>query len=139
MTASKTPVFKSISPIIIVFFFVSLLVFIAGDRLGKYNIDQAMLITGNTILFITTLVSFNLYRKALYAGNTHAFLRNVYGSMFLKLFVCIAAVLVYVFSAGHSVNKPGLFGLLFLYLVYTFLEVGILMNQSKQIKQNSNA
>jgi hypothetical protein len=139
MSLNKSPVFKSIFPILIFFLLVSSLAFILGDTLRRLNIDQPMVIAGNLILFVVTVISFGFYRKALYAGNTHAFLRNVYSSLFLKFFVCLIGIFLYVFTAGTSVNKPGLLGLLLLYLIYTFLEIGILMNESKQIKQNKNA
>jgi hypothetical protein len=102
-------------------------------------VDILLLISGNLILFIVTSVSFVLYRKALFATNTHAFIRNVYSGMLLKLFVCMIAAFIYIYASGGQVNKAGLFSVMFLYLVYTFVEVAILLKQSKQIKQSKNA
>lgn len=139
MSEHKKAVIQAFLPILIVFIVVSCFTVVFVATLKKLNIDQPMVIIGNMILFAVTAFSFLLYRKALLAGNTQVFLRNVYSGMFIKFFVCLAAAFIYIFNAGNAVNKPGLFSLMFLYLVYTFMEVGILLNQSKQIKQNKNA
>jgi len=110
-----------------------------GKTLKNHNIDQGMLIGGNIILFAVTASSFYMYRKALFAGNTQAFLRNFYTGMMIKFFVCIAAAFIYVYNSDKQINQPALFSLMFLYLMYTFVEVSLLMKQSRQIKQNRNA
>ena len=139
MSVQKKAVIQAFLPILLVFSVVSCFSVVFVTTLRKINIDQSMLIIGNMLLFVVTAFSFVLYRKALLAGNTQVFLRNVYSGMFIKFFVCLSAAFIYIFNAGNALNKPGLFSLMFLYLVYTFLEIGILMNQSKQIKQNKNA
>lgn len=139
MSVQKKAVIQAFLPILLVFILVSCFTVVFVTTLRKLNVDQPMLIIGNMILFVVTALSFVLYRKALLAGNTQVFLRNVYSGMFIKFFVCLAAAFIYIFSVGGAVNKPGLFSLMFLYLVYTFLEIGILLNQSKHIKQNKNA
>lgn len=126
-------------PLLLVFLFISSLSVVFGKMLTKYHVNQAMLITGNIILFSVTLLSFFLYQKALLAGNTQIFLRNVYGGMMIKFFVCISATFIYVLSTGNAVNRPALFILMFLYLLYTFMETALLMKRARQIKQNRHA
>lgn len=126
-------------PLFFVFLFISSSSVVFGKVLTKYHIDQIMLITGNIILFSVTLLSFFLYQRALMAGNTQIFLRNVYSGMMIKFFVCIAATFIYVLSSGNAVNQPALFILMFLYLLYTFMETALLMKRARQIKQNRNA
>ena len=129
---------RSFLPLLFVFILVSSFTIVVPGKLLDWNIDQGMLISGNIILFGVTLLSFVLHRKALFAGNTHLFLRNVYSGMGVKFFVCIFAALIYIFTSGNAVNKPGLFTLMFLYFLYTFLEVMILLKVSRQIKQKKN-
>lgn len=118
----------------LVLFFLALnAFFIAGDNmLRRWNADRDVLIIGNLILFVITLVSFIISFRGLRSTNTHAFVRSVYGSIMLKLFLCIIAALAYIAVYQKNLNKPALFTLMGLYLVYTFMEVSILMKLLKQ-------
>jgi hypothetical protein len=140
MSSSQRPVLlKLFLPILLIFVFVSLLTVVFGNRLNSMNINSSLLLSGNLLLFLVTGISFILYRKALFAANTQAFLRNVYSGMLLKLFLCMIAAFIYISAAGKDVNRTGLFILMFLYLLYTFLEVAILLKISRQIKQHKDA
>lgn len=97
----------------------------------KLDIDVMMI--GNAILAIATLVSFVLYTRSLKNNQPAAFLRYIYSGMFLKMLICIFAAFIYI-AAVNNVNKPALFGCMFLYFVYTFVEVSILLRLSKQQK-----
>jgi hypothetical protein len=123
---------KVILPIIIVFIFVNVIAVVFPALLEKLHIQQTLIVVGNLILFGVTMLSFLLYQKAMMAGKTSLFIRNVYSGMLIKFFVCLVAAFLYIYNARESVNKAGVFVLMFLYLVYTFLEVFILMKQSKQ-------
>jgi len=111
--------------------------FVAGkNMLQRWNADQDVLIFGNLLLFIITLISFLIARKGLQNVNPHAFVRSIYGGIMLKLFICIIAEFIYIASFGKNLNKPAFFACMGLYLVYTFIEVSILM---KLLKGRSNA
>lgn len=128
--------FKAFNPVMLVFILVSCVAILMKDKLISWKVDQEVLIYGNLLLFAVTLTSWIFHQKAINAGNTAAFLRNVYSAMLLKLFVCIIAFFIYASYAGSGLNKPALFSVMFLYLIYTFLEIGILMKYSKR---NNNA
>ena len=131
MTRNKR---KPFFPIVLLFILFNSL-FIAGKNwLKKWNADTDVLIVGNLILFIATVVSFFLYTRALKNDKPHKFLKYIYGGMFLKMLICLAAALVYIFALDGKVNKPALFGCMFLYFLYTFVEVSILLRLSKQQK-----
>ncbi len=100
--------------------------------LTEANINYLVLLAGNGVLFLATMLSFYFYRKSLLHRNPQAFLRMVYSGMLLKMAICLGAVLVYVLLAGRGVNKIAVFGCFALYLIYTFVEVKTLMNLSKQ-------
>lgn len=126
---------KAFLPIILLFVIVNGF-FIAGKSvLQRWNADQDILITGNILLFLITLVSYLVARKGLKSPNPHAFVRAVYSGILLKLFVCIIAAFIYIASAGKSLNKPALFTCMGLYLLYTFIEVSVL---TKQLKGSAN-
>lgn len=118
----------------LVLFFLALnAFFIAGDAmLRRWNADRDVLIIGNLLLFVITLVSFLVSWRGLQSTNAHAFVRSVYGSIMLKLFICIIAAFIYIAVYQKNLNKPALFALMGLYLVYTFMEVSILMKLLKQ-------
>ena len=96
------------------------------------GIDYRVLLTGNLLLFLVTSVSFFLYVKGLRNQNMNAFIRVMYGSLLLKFFVCLVAVLIYAMIARMAVNRNGILGCFILYVLYTFLEVRILLQKSKK-------
>ena len=139
MNSSSRKLLRGFLPVLIIFIFVSGFSVLFTRNLVSWGVEPAVVIGGNLLLFLVTLFSFLLYRKGLLASNTHAFLRNVYSGMLLKLFTCIIAAFLYIASAGKDVNRAGIFVLMFLYLLYTFLEITSIMKISRQIKQGKNA
>ncbi len=93
---------------------------------------KEVMLAGNTILFAATAFSFYLYSKSLQNNNVHAFLRMIYGGMFAKMIICLFAALIYIMVVKKNVSKGAIFGLMFLYFVYTFVEISIIMNLSKK-------
>ena len=100
----------------------------------RWNMDQDVLIAGNLLLFAITFFSFLLAERGLQQKNPHAFVRAIYSSIMIKLFICIIAAFVYISINKANLNKPVLFACMGLYLVYTFLEVYILMKLLRQKK-----
>ena len=121
----------------IVLFFIILNAFFISGRalLERCGADQEVLIIGNLILFVIFILSFFVAQKGLTNTNPRAFVRSVYGSMMIKLFTCIIAAVIYIAIYKKDLNKPALFTLMGLYLVYTFIEVATL---TKMLKQKAN-
>ena len=120
-------------PIAIVFILSNALIMVARRWEAKYNMDTDVLMIGNAVLLAATLTSFLLYTRSLKNNQPQAFLRYIYSGMFIKMMICIFAAFIYIASV-NNVNKPALFGCMFLYFVYTFVEVSILLRLSKQEK-----
>jgi hypothetical protein len=99
--------------------------------LDRWGVDQDVVLIGNLLLFGITLLSFLLAQKGLKSSNPHAFVRSVYSSMMIKLFLCIIAAFIYIAMYRDNLSKPALFTCMGLYLVYTFMEVSILMKLLK--------
>lgn len=119
-------------PIVILFIILNAF-FIAGrGLLERWGASQDVLIWGNLLLFALTIISFVIAQKGLKSTNPHAFVRSVYGSIMLKLFVSLIAAFIYIFLTRKDLNKPAFFSLMGLYLVYTFLEVSTLTKMLKQ-------
>jgi hypothetical protein len=123
-------------PIILLFIILNAFIIVFRRSLTSEGFSVDMLIIGNIILFGITLVSFILLNRGMKASSTPAFLRSIYGSFMIKFFIVAVSVFGYAFFAKADLNKPGLFTLMFLYLVYTFFEIKTLMKLSR--KGNTN-
>ena len=127
---------RPFSPVILLFIILNALFLTGRNTLERWNVDQKVLIAGNILLFVITLISFLLAQRGLKSSNTHVFIRAVIGSIMIKLFVSVIAAFIYISIFKKQINKPALFTCMGLYLIYTFLEVSIL---TKQLKLKSNA
>jgi hypothetical protein len=95
-----------------------------------------VLSVGNLVLFLATAFSFYLYSKALRNKNVNVFLRMMYSSLLVKMIFCLAATLLYLFLAGSEVNRAAIIACFVLYMVYTYMEVKVLMRLSKNSPKN---
>jgi hypothetical protein len=128
------PVRKSLLPFFLIFILVNALAIVFRSLLEQKGFSQEVLLIGNLILFSVTILSFVMMQKGIGAASAHAFVRSVYSAFLSKIILFAAAVLIYVLVVKKGVNKPSLFTCLFLYLVYTFIEVRILFKLAKQKK-----
>ena len=120
----------------ILFLFFTLLVLLLKSLLNTSWKDTDALLAGNLIVFVATVGSFILYRKSLRNNRAQYFLRMIYSAMFFKMILCMAAVLIYVLIARSQISKPGILGSFVFYFIYTFVEVKMLMQMSKQQKND---
>lgn len=123
-------------PIILLFLALNVLVVVFRRSLTSEGFFVDLLIIGNIILFSMTMLSFFLLYRGLKATSTPGFLRSVYGSFMIKFFIVLVAVFGYAFMSKGNLNKHSLFTLMFLYLVYTFLEIKTLMKLSRKVNSN---
>jgi hypothetical protein len=131
---TNNTVLRSFRPLILIFIITTAL-FISGRAwLNRWNVNGDVLIIGNLVLFAATALSFFLFSRSLGSRNGQAIVRTVYTGVLSKMMVCLLTVFIYISIAGKGVNKAGIFGCMFLYLLYTTAEVAILMKLSKQNK-----
>ena len=100
--------------------------------LMQWGIDYYVLIIANALFFVVNLVAFLLQKRALQNTNPNVFVRSVMGSMLIKMFVCVAAIIIYRLIAGNAVSKISVFAAMFLYLVYLGLEVALITKMNKK-------
>lgn len=131
---TNKPFLRAFLPVLLIFIITNALLLSMGSVASKWNINMDIVITGNLILFIATGISFFFYFKALHNNNVQAFLRMIYGGMFVKMMICLFSAFLYIMVVGRTVNKGGIIACLFLYLVYSFVEILLLLKQSKQRK-----
>jgi hypothetical protein len=125
---------RSFRPLLLIFIVTTALFLINRARLSQWDIDVDVLIIGNLVLFAATAVSFFLFTRSLNSKNPQAVVRTVYSGVLSKMMICLVTVFIYISIAGKGVNKAGVIGCMFLYLLYTTIEVVTLMKLSKQKK-----
>ena len=108
---------KPFLPVVLLFLILNAF-FLAGKNiLQRWNADHEVLIVGNSLLFVITLISFLLAQKGLNNTNTHVFIRAIIGGIMVKLFVAVIAAFIYIALFKKNINKPALFACMGLYLV----------------------
>lgn len=133
---TRTNSLRGLMPLILVFTALNGFFIAGSNMLERWGADQDVLVYGNIFLLIITLLSYLLAKRGLTNPNPHAFVRAVYSSILLKLFICLIAAFAYIASTKTALNKPAFFTLMGLYLLYTFLEVSVL---TKALKGHRNA
>jgi len=125
---------KSISPLVIAFLILGGLILAFRTQLEQLGFDWQVLSGGNLFVYLVTVFSMQMLSRGLHAENTHVFLRNAYGGIMLKLFACAIGAFIYILASGDKINKPSLFACMGFYLVYTGIELAVIMKQSKARK-----
>jgi len=118
-------------PLIIVYCISTAFVVLGKKWLVQWGVDPTVVIIGNLLLFLVSVTSLLLYQRAMLHPTTNGFLRNTYSGLFLKLLICIFAVMIYALVSKEHVNKPALFACIFLYFLYTVLEMRSLLHWNK--------
>lgn len=127
---------RSFLVITIIFILVSLFSFLAKPWLNSLSINEQVLLIGNSIVYIMHVIAAFFHKKTVLNTNTQVFIRGVYLGMMIKLFTCIIIAMLYIYLSDNTFNKPALFICMFLYLVYNFVEVGLLMKKFKSNRKN---
>jgi len=127
---------KPMRGIMLLFIILTALFITQQKALTKWGFDSDLLIIGNLVLFLITILSFKILSGSFQSGNGHAFVRSVYTSFVIKFFAIAIAAFVYILVSKNGVNKPSLLGCMGLYIVYTTIEVSVL---TRMLKQNKNA
>lgn len=122
------------TPLFILFVLLNAFFFLAKNLLSNLGADHDLLLGGNLFIFLVTIISFLLARRGINHPNPHAFVRGVYTSILLKLFIFLIAAFAYIATVQKQINKPAFFTLMGLYLTYTFIEVMALTKMLKNTK-----
>ncbi|MCG7855406.1 hypothetical protein [Flavihumibacter sp.] len=131
MEKTSSPSRKPFRLITFAFALVNILLIVFRSRLEPWGLDTNVLLYGNIFLFLIFLISGWMHFSAAGNKSTQVFMRSMYGGMILKLFGIAIAAFIYIYIARENVNKPALFGFMFLYLLYTFIELRIVLKQTK--------
>jgi len=125
--------FSTISTLLGLYVVINTIAFILEKQLTQYHINNQVLMGSNFLLVLVSCFNVWMHRKAAENKNPHVFSRSVMGGTFLKLMVSGAAAVIYLLAAGEKRSVYAIFVSMFLYIVYTVLEVRITLqlNQKK--------
>ena len=126
---------KKFYPLLLVFLFLTTLIYTSKNFLTNHHIDGRLLHVGNIFFLVLALISMNVQLKGMQHKNPNVFVRSIMGSMMIKMFLTVIAVFIYVTSAGNTFNKRGVLIALFFYLIYLAVEVMTILKLNK----NKNA
>jgi hypothetical protein len=127
---------KKLIPLLSLFIFMNILLFIFKNILTGYGFDVNFILGANVVLFLLSFSGFFIQTKGVRSSNINAFIRGVYSSVLLKMFIIMGIILVYILIAGGKVNKPALFTSMAIYILYSSVEVIQLM---KIVRKKPNA
>jgi hypothetical protein len=118
---------KLFVPIVLIFIFINSFALISKNFLLNHGFDQELLLWGNFLLFFIGITALLIQFHGLKAANPNVFVRSVYIVMIVKLFIVAIVLTTYILLNHRNINKPALFTLMGLYIVYTAVEVSSLM------------
>ena len=128
----NNPLVKKFIPIIVLFVVINLLLLIFKDGLNARGMQINFVFVANAILFLLSSFGFFIQTKSANSTNINAFIRGVYSSLLMKMFVIVAAIFIYIFVTGGEVNKAAIFASMAIYLLYTSIEVVQLMKIARK-------
>ncbi|MBI3138774.1 MAG: hypothetical protein HYZ15_09335 [Sphingobacteriales bacterium] len=102
--------------------------------MARQGIHTEVLVIGNLLLFLVSLVAYQITFRSLNSANPQAFVRAMYGSFMIKFFLIAIAAFAYIMAAKQNVNKPALLVCGALYIIYTAVEIKALLQLLKQKK-----
>lgn len=91
-----------------------------------------IILYGTLVVAAISFLSYFISARSVNSDNPNKFVRGVMGGTFLKFFLCIVAVGILLFLLQKKLHKPDLFLLMFIYLVYTVVETGLLFTLSRK-------
>jgi hypothetical protein len=96
------------------------------------GLDYGVLLGANLFFYVGGVVSMNVQKKYLNHENPNVFVRSVMGSMMIRMFATILAVLIYVKAVNNNYDGTSIFIGLSFYLIYLAVEVKTIMKLNEK-------
>ncbi len=100
-------------------------------RMPEFHITA--LLIANYVMAALSLSAYALVNRQL-DNRPQAFVRGVFSATFLKLIVCMVAILAYVLLNREHIHKPSVFMMFGIYVVYSVTETILLSKVAKEDK-----
>lgn len=105
--------------------------FMLHNAQPAYGLEALM--GGNILMAVLSLATYFIVNRQI-SERPQAFVGGVYGATFLKLLVCVVAIIAYALFNKAHLHKPTLFILFGIYIIYTAAETILLMKMAKRVK-----
>ncbi len=125
------PGFKVVNPLIIAFVICTMLIGVSSFLFTSYGVNYVVLIGGNCLFFLISLLVFRMQYKAMQHSNPNVFIRAVMLAMIIKFVACISAVIGYYFISKEAFSKPAVYFSMVIYVIYLVVEVRTIMKLNK--------
>lgn len=123
-------------PFFIVFGLVFILVLVFKDYLVSKDVNTNFILGANFIFFALSIAGLFVQSKGAGSENLNAFLRGIYTSLLMKMFLIVGAILIYLTIMGGEVNRPAIFICMALYFIFTGIEVKQIMSIVRKKKDD---
>lgn len=123
---------RNFLPVAVPCLIIMILITVFKRPLTSFGFDINFLIFANLLLYLLSYFSFIIQIKGIEGKSGHAFVRGLYTSLLLKMFVIIGGIFIYIYVFGGNVNMPALFVAMVIYLLYTSIEVIQLMKIARK-------
>ena len=123
---------KKFLPVIGLFLLVNMILIIFGNSLKESGFNIGFLLVANAILFLITFLGFYVQTKGVRSTNVNAFIRGVYSSLLIKMFVIVVAIVIYILVMGGKTDKLSILSAMGIYIIYTVVEVVQLMKIARK-------
>ncbi len=110
--------------------FLSLAIWLTNNALQGYDIDPTVLLIGNLVVYVASLLAWFYYSKAGKATRGHKVTGNVMAGFVIKFFMIIVALIVY-FAFSDEINRNAILVLFVIYLLYSFLGTSAVTGKKK--------
>lgn len=122
---------KFILIIVIVFVVLTAVCYLMSVQMPKFKFP--VLMTGNVVMAGLTLATHAMVMSQL-KRRPAAFVNGVRGASFLKLMVCMIALVAYVMLDRANIYKPVIFVLFGIYAIYSVMETWLLSGLARDTK-----
>jgi hypothetical protein len=122
---------KAFLPSFFLFLLLNGLFVLFQRMLTGYGFSTQVLLWGNVFLFGLSIISFLLQQKAAKSTSPQLIVRYFYISFLVKLILVAVVALIYA-KAATKVNKASVIACMVFYMLYTFIEISMLLKAGKQ-------
>ena len=124
---------------LLLFLVVNIIILLVDYQYAAYKIESNILFVTNAILFILSVIHLVRSVLSLKNKNPHEFTKIFYSGFVIRLFVCTIAAFIYIYLRSPHVHKITLFSCMAIYLIYSFIEAGLLKSILKINKKDGES
>jgi cobalamin biosynthesis protein CobD/CbiB len=108
----------------------------AKPWLVAHQVDISIAVGAHGLIWALTVISYRITQKSFENPNPQVSIRAIMGGFMIKFLVIALAAFIYIFLQRKLVNLPALYLAALFYILYTTIEVRLLL---KQLKNRSDA